>query len=135
VWHRIQAVLVGELEVFAILFLWQIPHSLAIARLHRDDYARAGIRFLPVVDSDDRISGHAIVSNCLGLLIVGLLPALIGMAGPTYFFAALALGVWFLAFGIEAAFASSANAARRLLLASLIYLPSVLVLLALDKPR
>ncbi len=120
--------------LFAILFLWQIPHSLAIARLYRDDYARAGIRFLPVVDRDGRRTGLPIVSHCLALLVVGILPALVGLAGSFYFFGALALGVAFLGCGIQMAVARTAHAARRLLLASLVYLPAVLGLMALDKP-
>ena len=119
--------------LFAILFLWQIPHALAIARLYRDDYALAGIRFLPVVDPGDRITGCSIVSHCLGLLLVGLLPTLIGMTGRTYFFAALALGAWFLAFGIDLAISRSSRAARHLLFASLAYLPALLALMAFDK--
>ncbi len=119
--------------LFAILFLWQIPHSLAIACLYRGDYARAGIRFLPVVDPDGRRTGFPIVSHCLALLIVGLLPALIGLAGPLYFFGALALGVAFLVCGIHMAMACSAGAARRLLWASLVYLPVILALMAFNK--
>ncbi len=119
--------------LFAVLFLWQIPHSLAIARLHRDDYARAGIRFLPVVDPDGRRTGLPVVSHCLALLVVGLVPTLIGLAGGLYFFGALALGATFLAYGIHLAVARTAPAARRLLLASIVYLPAVLALMALDK--
>ncbi len=119
--------------LFAILFLWQVPHALAIARLYRDDYARAGIRFLPVVDREGRSTGGPIVSHCLALLIVGILPALVGMAGSVYLFGALAFGLAFLGCGIHMAIARSAAGARRLLLASLVYLPAVLALMALDK--
>jgi protoheme IX farnesyltransferase len=119
--------------LFAILFLWQIPHSLAIASLYRDDYARADIRFLPVVDRDGRSTGRSIVSNCFALLIVGLMPTLTGAAGSIYFFGALALGVAFLGCGIDLAISRSAGAARRLLFASLVYLPALLALMALDK--
>lgn len=119
--------------LFAVLFLWQIPHALAIARLHRDDYARAGIRFLPVVDPDGSRTGPPIVSHCLALLIVGVLPSLIGLAGSIYFFGALLLGVVFLGCGIDMAVARSVPATRRLLLASLLYLPAMLALMALDK--
>ena len=117
----------------AILFFWQIPHSLAIASLYRDDYARANIRFLPVVDRDGGGTGRPIVSNCFALLIVGLMPTLTGVAGSVYFFGALALGVAFLGCGIDLAISRSAGAARRLLLASLVYLPVLLALMALDK--
>jgi len=119
--------------LFAILFLWQIPHSLAIARLYRDDYARAGIRLLPVIEPDGGSTGRQIVSNCLALLAVGLLPTLIGLAGSVYFVGAFVLGVGFLGCGIGLAISRSETAARRLLLASLVYLPAQLGLMALDK--
>lgn len=119
--------------LFAILFLWQIPHSLAIARLYRDDYARAGIRVLPVVEPDGASTGRQIVTNCLALLAVGLLPTLIGLTGSVYFLGAFALGIGFLGCGVGLAVSRSETAARRLLLASLLYLPMQLTLMALDK--
>ncbi len=119
--------------LFGILFLWQIPHSLAIARLYQEDYARAGIRVLPVVDPDGRSTGRQIVSNCLALLAVGLLPTIIGFAGPVYFFGAIVLGLMFLGCGIALAISRSEASARLLLFASLVYLPAQLGLMALDK--
>jgi protoheme IX farnesyltransferase len=119
--------------LFAILFLWQLPHSLAIARLYREDYARAGIRLLPIVEPDGRSAGRQIITNCLALLPVGLLPTLVGLAGPTYFLAALVFGMAFLGCGIWFAVWRDAAAARHLLLASLLYLPAVLIVLALDR--
>lgn len=124
---------VGAWVLFAILFLWQLPHTLAIARLYSEDYARAGIQVLPVVDPDGTSTERQIVAGCLALLAVGLLPTLIGLAGPVYFFGALALGVTFLACGMLQAFSRSIPAARRLLFASLLYLPTLLVLMALNK--
>jgi protoheme IX farnesyltransferase len=119
--------------LFAIMFLWQIPHSLAIGRMYRDDYARAGIRMLPVVDRDGPSTGTHVVSNCLALMPVALLPTLIGMAGAAYFLIALVLGAGFLWTGIGLARGRSAIDARRVLLASLIYLPLLLTVMALDK--
>jgi heme o synthase len=119
--------------LFAILFLWQLPHSLAIARLYRDDYARAGIRLLPVVEPDAKSCGRQIVSNCLALLVVGFLPTLVGLAGAVYFCAALVLGIAFLGYGIAFALARTASSARQLLFASLIYLPALFLVMALDK--
>jgi len=119
--------------LFAMLFLWQLPHSLAIARLYRDDYARAGIRLLPVVEPDAKSTGRQIVSNCLALLVVGLLPTLIGLAGPLYFVAAFVFGALFLGYGVAFALARTATAARQLLFASLLYLPATLLVMALDK--
>lgn len=128
----------GELGVeawvlFGILFLWQIPHSLAIARLYQDDYARAGIRVLPVVEPDGGSTGRQIVCNCFALLAVGLLPTLIGLAGSVYFFGAIVLGLMFLGCGIVLAISRSEASARLLLLASLVYLPAQFGLMALDK--
>jgi protoheme IX farnesyltransferase len=119
--------------LFTIMFLWQMPHSLAIGWLYRDDYARAGFRLLPVVDQDGKSTGRQIVSNCLALLAVGLIPTLIGFAGTTYFFCALALGSIFLWYGISLALSCSQAAARRLLFASLFYLPVLLAVMAFDK--
>jgi protoheme IX farnesyltransferase len=119
--------------LFAIMFLWQIPHSLAIARVYRDDYARAGIRVLPVVDHDGASTGLHVVSNCLALVPVALLPTLIGLAGPVYFLVALVLGLGFLWSAIGLARTGTAAGARRLLFASLVYLPVLLAVMALDK--
>ncbi|MEE9154496.1 MAG: heme o synthase [candidate division NC10 bacterium] len=123
----------GAWVLFAILFLWQTPHSLAIARLYRDDYARAGIQLLPVIEPDGGSTGRQIVSHCLALLAVGLLPTLIGLAGSVYFLGAFTLGIAFLGCGIGLAVSRSEAAARRLLFASLLYLPVQLGLMALDK--
>ncbi len=123
----------GAWVLFAILFLWQLPHSLAIGWLYRADYARAGIRLLPVVEPDGCSTGRQIVSNCLALLAVGLLPTLIGLTGSAYFLGALALGTGLLACGIVLAVSRSAADARRLVFASLVYLPALLVLMALNK--
>lgn len=119
--------------LFTIMFLWQMPHSLAIGWLYRDDYARAGFRLLPVVDPTGKSTGRQIVSNCLALLAVGLLPTLIGFAGAIYFFSALVLGSIFLWYGVSLALSGSPAAARRLLFASLLYLPLLLGVMALDK--
>jgi protoheme IX farnesyltransferase len=124
---------VGAWVLFAILFLWQLPHTLAIARLYREDYARAGIQVLPVVDPDGTSTERQIVTGCLALVAVGLLPTLIGLAGMVYFFGALTLGMGFLGCGMLQASSRSIPAARRLLFASLVYLPILLALLALDK--
>ena len=124
---------VGAWVLFAILFLWQIPHTLAIAWIYRDDFSRAGIRFLPIVEPDGRSTGRQIIEHCLALLAVSLLPTLIGIAGALYFIAALALGSGLLAYGIGLAATRTPAAARRLLFASLIYLPALLVVMALDR--
>ncbi len=119
--------------LFAILFLWQIPHSLAIGRMYRDDYARAGIRVLPVIDRDGASTGTHVVTNCLALVPVALLPTLMGLAGSLYFLVALVLGIGFLWSAIGLARSRSTADARRLLFASLVYLPVLLGVMALDK--
>jgi protoheme IX farnesyltransferase len=123
----------GAWVLFGILFLWQLPHTLAIARLYRDDYARAGVQLLPVVDADGTSTERQIVTGCLALLAVSLLPTLIGLAGPVYFVGAFVLGAAFVALGARQALSPSVVSARRVLYASLLYLPALLALLAFDK--
>ena len=86
--------------LFTILFLWQIPHSLAIAYIYREDYANAGFRLLPVIHPDGTSTCRQIVVNCVALLGIGLLPTLYNLAGSVYFFTALLAGIGFLAVGI-----------------------------------
>jgi heme o synthase len=128
----------GELSVdawvlFAIMFLWQIPHTLAIAYLYRDDFAKAGIQFLPVIEPDGESTNRQIIVHCSALLAVSLLPTLIGLAGATYFIVAFVLGIGFLASGVSLVMAPTRLGARRLLFASLIYLPALLLVMALDR--
>ena len=112
---------------FAIMFLWQVPHTLAIGTLYRDDYARAGIRVLPVVDWSGTSSGTHSVTNCLALLPVALMPTLVGMAGTIYFVVALLLSAGLLWHGDRPqALRRPVADARRLMLASLLYLPLLL---------
>ena len=124
---------VGAWVLFGILFLWQLPHTLAIGRLYRDDYARAGVRLLPVIDAQGSITERQIMTGCLALLAVSLLPTLVGLAGGIYFAGALALGVGFAVLGAWQAVVPSLGGARRVLYASLLYLPALLALLAFDK--
>jgi protoheme IX farnesyltransferase len=123
----------GAWILFGILFLWQLPHTLAIARLYREDYARAGVRVLPVVDVEGSTTERQIVTACLALLAVSLLPTLVGLTGGLYFAGALALGLVFVVLGGLQALAPSTVSARRVLYASLLYLPALLALLAYDK--
>lgn len=124
---------VGAWVLFGILFLWQLPHTLAIACVYRRDYARADLCMLPVVDPDGGSTGRQVVVNCLALFAVGLVPTLVGMAGPVYFLGALALGAVMLACGVGLATTGSLVDARRLVYASLVYLPALFVLMAVDK--
>jgi protoheme IX farnesyltransferase len=119
--------------LFGILFLWQFPHFLAIAWMYREDYARAGIMMLPVVEPEGRITGQQIILYTAILLPVSLLPTLLGTSGGIYFFGALILGSGFLYSSIRAALSKSRQQARRLLLASVIYLPLLFVLMVLNR--
>jgi protoheme IX farnesyltransferase len=128
----------GELNLdawvlFAILFLWQFPHFLAIAWMYREDYARAGILMLPVVEPDGRVTGQQIVIYTLMLLPVSLLPTFLGISGKIYLYGAVVLGVLFLYNSVRAAFSQSRQQARRLLLASVLYLPLLFILMVLDR--
>src|SRR5690349_19723485 len=118
--------------LFAILFLWQFPHFLAIAWMYREDYGRAGILMLPVVEPDGRVTAQQIVVYTLMLLPVSLLPTLMGMSGRVYFIGAIVLGLLFLYSSLRAAFSMSRQRARRLLLASVLYLPLLFLLMVLN---
>lgn len=133
-WVAARGSLTGEAWVlFTILFLWQLPHSLAIAYIYREDYAKAGFRLLPVIHPDGASTCRQIVINCVALLGIGLLPAVYNIAGTVYFFTALLSGMAFLAVGVYLARTRSVAAARYLLYASLVYLPLVFLTMALDK--
>jgi heme o synthase len=118
--------------LFAILFLWQFPHFLAIAWMYRDDYARAGIRMLPVVEPEGRVTGQQILTYTLMLIPVSMLPTMVHLAGNIYMLGALGLGTVFLFFSVRAAVVRSAWQARRLLQASVLYLPALFVLMVLN---
>jgi protoheme IX farnesyltransferase len=118
--------------LFAMLYLWQLPHFLAIATLYRDDYARAGFRMLPVIESDGLITARQTALAGLALVPVTLCPPLIGLGGPHYFYSALLLGVVLLGLIGRAAWTRSRPAAQQLFVASVLYLPALLGVLAYD---
>jgi heme o synthase len=120
--------------LFAILFIWQFPHFLAIAWMYREDYARAGIRMLPVVEPDGMSTGRQIILYASTLIPVSLFPVLLGMSGRIYLIGALLLGGWFLYTGVRVAFDLTNVRARRVLLASIIYLPAIYGLMVFDRP-
>jgi protoheme IX farnesyltransferase len=119
--------------LFAILFLWQFPHFLAIAWMYREDYSRAGILMLPVVEPDGKVTAQQIVVYTVLLLPVSLLPTALGISGKVYLYGAIVLGLLFLFSSLRAAFSKSRQEARRLLLASVIYLPLLFILMVLDR--
>jgi heme o synthase len=123
----------GAAVLFGILFLWQLPHTLAIARLYAADYARAGVHVLSVIDPRGTMPERQIVSSTLGLVAVSVLPTVIGISGVAYFMTACVLGLGLLGVGLAHAKTRSMASARRVLVASLLYLPLLLTVLAFDK--
>jgi protoheme IX farnesyltransferase len=123
----------GAWVLFAILFLWQLPHFLAIAWMCREDYARAGLPMLPVIHPDGRSTARQMVLYGAALLPVSLLPSMLGLTGSAYFLGAMGLGLFFLAMCVAFAVSLSALAARRVLLTSVLYLPAVLAVMVLDR--
>ncbi len=119
----------GAWILFAVLFFWQLPHFLAIARLYRDDYRRAGFRMLGLEDGESSQAGRQIVLYALALLAVTLLPVWRGEVGAFYVAGAAVLGAAFLALGVIAAVKQTPLAARRLFLGSLAYLPLMMLLM------
>ena len=131
------AAVAGEIDpwawaLFAVIFAWQFPHFMAIAWLYREDYARAELRMLPALPGSDGVAGRQAVLYGLALLPVSLLPALRGEAGSLYVVGALVLGVGYLASSVRFALREDRPRARGLLLASLVYLPLLLVLILVD---
>jgi protoheme IX farnesyltransferase len=119
-------------SLFAILFLWQLPHFLAIAWMYRADYRRAGLRMLPGNDLDGSATARQVAVYGLALVPVSLLPSLVHSAGPVYFFGALILGGAYLFYGLRMGTQRTGAAARQLLRASVAYLPVLLILLVID---
>jgi heme o synthase len=119
--------------LFGIMFLWQFPHFHAIATMCRDDYARAGIRMLPVIEPDGKATARQIVGYTIALAPVSLLPTFLGFSGRIYLAGAAILGAWFLHAGVAAARRPSLEQARRLLKVSVIYLPLLLALMVLNR--
>jgi len=119
-------------SLFAIVFLWQIPHFMAIAWLYRDDYARAGFPMLPVVEPDGRRTGRQAVLYAAALVPISVAPSLVGLTGAAYFWTALVLGVGLL--WIAARFAASRTdaTARVLFYSSITYLPLIWTAMLLD---
>jgi len=123
----------GAWVLFAVLFLWQMPHFLAIAWMYRDEYRAGGQPMLPVLDPEGTRTGRQIVLYCLALVPVSLLPSVIGLTGSIYFGGALLLGLAYLAAGIHAAARRTTDSARTLLRVSVVYLPVLLGLMAASK--
>jgi heme o synthase len=116
-----------------IVFLWQIPHFMAIAWLYRDDYGTAGFPMLPVIDPEGGRVGRQAVGYAATLLPVSLVPTIVGLSGTVYGIAAAVLGIALLVLSMRFAGARTNAAARRLFFASLVYLPLIWIVMIADK--
>jgi len=122
--------------LFAILFVWQFPHFLSIAWVYREDYARAGIRMLPVVDPSGRSTFRQIVGYSVVLILASLMPAISGLAGILYLFGALLLGLALLQMSLWTAREQTNRSAMWLMHSTVVHIPLLMALLVLDKlPR
>ena len=126
----------GAWLLFAILFLWQFPHFYAISWMYREDYARAGIQMLPVVDRSGTRTFRQILLAASALVAVSLLPAVVGLAGVRYFFGALVISTALVQVCLWAAAAKSNTRAKWLMHATVLHIPLLLGLMVYDKlPR
>jgi len=123
----------GGWALFTFLFLWQFPHFLAIACMYREQYAKAGILMLPVVEAEGKITARQIVLFSIMMVPVSFAPFFLGFAGWVFLASSTVLGIWFLLESIRAARAKTPETARRLLLVSVIYLPLIFAIMVLDK--
>jgi protoheme IX farnesyltransferase len=122
----------GGWSLFAIVFLWQIPHFMAIAWLYRDDYARAGFPMLPVVEPEGRRTGRQAVLYAAALVPISVAPSVVGLAGAAYFWTALVLGVGLLWVAARFAVSRTDATARVLFYSSITYLPLIWTAMLLD---
>jgi protoheme IX farnesyltransferase len=120
--------------LFAILFLWQFPHFYSIAWLYREDYSRAGIKMLPVIDSSGDRTIRQILATSLLLVPVSLVPSWLGMSGNLYLFGALLLGVMYFYHGLRIVRERTPVRVRAVLLSSIAYLPLLYGLMLIDRP-
>jgi heme o synthase len=123
----------GGWVLFAILFFWQFPHFMSIAWIYREDYARAGIRMLPVVDRKGDATFRQIVCASVILVWVSALPSVIGMAGMPYFFGSLLLGMLLLQVGLWANRSRTNTRAKWLMHSTVAHIPLLLLWMILDK--
>lgn len=117
----------------AILFVWQFPHFYAIAWMYRDDYARGGIKMLPVLEPDCGSTVRRMIVFGAALVPVSLVPCVLGMAGPVYAAGAIILGAWYLLSDIRAAVQRTRARARSVVLTSVMYLPAIYALILVDR--
>lgn len=119
--------------LFAILFFWQLPHFFAIAWLYREDYMAGGFRMVASDDPSGEMIGPRMIGQTLLLILASFAPFVWRLAGVSYLIGAVLLGVFFLYYGIELTRRRDKPSARRALMASIIYLPALMALMAIDK--
>jgi heme o synthase len=122
----------GAWITFAILFVWQFPHFLAIAWMYREQYAKAGILMLPVIEPEGKITARQIVAFAVILLPISISAYFVQLAGVVYLIGAIVLGLWFLYESVKMARLKTDAQAKKLLRVSVIYLPLIYLLLALN---
>jgi len=123
----------GGIALCLIVFLWQVPHFMAIAWLYRDDYGKAGFPMLPVIEPDGRRTGRQAMAYAAALVPASLIPTLVGTSGRIYAGAALVLGLGLLGLAVRFAAARSDSSARWLFFASITYLPLIWIVMMADK--
>lgn len=123
----------GGWVIFSILLIWQLPHFLALAWMYRKDYGRAGFKMLPVVEPQGRSTANQMLVSAILLLVLSLVPSVMGLTGMIYFFGVLVVGAWLLAMCIEFYKTMSNTSARRVLKASVLHIPVLVVLLIVDR--
>ena len=121
--------------LFGIVFMWQMPHFLAIAWMYRDEYAAAGIKLLPVIEPDGRSTGRQAVLYTAALVPMSLMPTLVGLASPWYLMGAITLGAILMFFSVEFSSTRTMASARRLFFGSILYLPLLWTILVVDHRR
>ncbi len=123
----------GAWVLFWIMFLWQLPHFLALAWIYREDYRSAGLKMLSVTDRDGSETFRQAALYAMALFPVSLAPTVLGLSGATYFVGALVLSGWLVGVCLKAARTRSPQSAGRLFAASILYLPLLLLLLVLNR--
>jgi protoheme IX farnesyltransferase len=123
----------GAASLFAIVFLWQMPHFFAIAWMYREDYSRAGLPLLPVIEPDGRSTGRQAWLYAVALVVASETPAYTGLAGTPYLVVAAVLGVMIIGLAVDFSRALTQQSARRLFLASITYLPVLWGTLVVDR--
>jgi protoheme IX farnesyltransferase len=119
--------------LFGILFFWQFPHTWSIACTYSEDYARAGYRVLPLIDTTGVRTRLQMILFCVALLAASVLPALTGVAGELYLVGAVTLGMVLLGYGVRFGTGRARRPAIQLMAVTLVYMPVILTLLVLDK--